>query len=388
MYVTTEKELNQVCDSLKDCQWLAIDTEFVREKTYFHRLGLIQVSGNGICAAIDPIQIKNIDPFLSLITHPKITKVFHAGKQDLEIFYRLCDKEIKPVFDTQVAASLVGWGAQISFAKLVMKVTGKKIHKAETYSDWCRRPLSKSQIAYALDDVRYLAPVYEKLLEQLEKLNRLDWLHREFEALENPDNYRLPDPRKQYLKVKNVRMLKPRNLAVMVELAAWREKEAIARDCLSKAILRDEPLLEIARLLPKKVEKMNSIRGINHREISRSGDQILKLIEKGLSVSPDKIPKLPETKNYSTRPGVEELLAAYVQLRSEELKIEPYMLADRKLIHQFVKCYEQNRNMEENLLFQGWRKDLIGKSLLSILDGEIGIGIGKNGNVRLIKVHP
>jgi len=384
MYVTTEDELAILCEKLKSCEVLALDTEFVRERTYFHCLGLIQVAGDGVCAAVDPILISDIRPFLEIIANPKVVKVFHAARQDLEILVRLCGQVITPVFDTQVAAALVGWGAQISFARIVQKVTGKKISKAETYTDWCRRPLRQSQIDYALDDARFLLPVYERLGQVLKKMNRQDWIQAEFANLEKPQVYELPDPRQQFLRIKNVRSLRRKNLAVMVELAAWREKEAIQRDSLPKSVVRDEPLLEIARSLPKKLDDLAQIRGFHRKEVSKSGQAILSAVEKGLAMPEDQIPELPEFNGYSTGKGVEELLAAYIQIRSEELKIEPSVLAHRKRIHDFVKCFEQKENLDDHFLMQGWRKEGVGDLLKAILDGKKALAIGENGKVRLI----
>ncbi len=190
MYLTTEKDLADFCDQLKSSPTLAVDTEFVRERTYYHKLGLIQVSDGMRCAAIDPIHIPNLDPFLDLIRNQNTVKVFHAARQDLEILYRLCNETIQPVFDTQIAASVVGWGSQISFAKIVNKVLGKKIDKSETYTDWCRRPLSERQIEYALDDVRLLFPVYENLKKILKRLDREEWLQGEFIPLVLPSSVR------------------------------------------------------------------------------------------------------------------------------------------------------------------------------------------------------
>jgi len=384
MYVTTEDELAVLCEKLKSCEVLALDTEFVRERTYFHRLGLIQVAGDDICAVVDPILISDIGPFLEIITNPKVVKIFHAARQDLEILVRLSGQVITPVFDTQVAAALVGWGAQISFARIVQKVTGKKINKTETYTDWCRRPLRQSQIDYALDDARFLLPVYERLGQVLKKMNRQDWIQAEFAKLEKPQVYDLPDPRRQFLKIKNVRNLKRKNLAVMVELAAWREEEAIRRDSLPKSVVRDEPLLEIARSLPEKPDDLANIRGFHRKEVSKSGTAILDAVKKGLAMPEDQVPELPEFDGYSTGKGVEELLAAYIQIRSEELKIEPSVLAHRKRIHDFVKCFEQKENLDEHFLMQGWRKEYVGDLLKSILNGGKALTIGKNGKVQLI----
>lgn len=384
MYVTTEDELAVLCEKLKSCEVLALDTEFVRERTYFHRLGLIQVAGDDICAVVDPILISDIGPFLEIITNPKVVKIFHAARQDLEILVRLSGQVITPVFDTQVAAALVGWGAQISFARIVQKVTGKKINKTETYTDWCRRPLRQSQIDYALDDARFLLPVYERLGQVLKKMNRQDWIQAEFAKLEKPQVYDLPDPRRQFLKIKNVRNLKRKNLAVMVELAAWREEEAIRRDSLPKSVVRDEPLLEIARSLPEKPDDLANIRGFHRKEVSKSGTAILDAVKKGLAMPEDQVPELPEFDGYSTGKGVEELLAAFIQIRSEELKIEPSVLAHRKRIHDFVKCFERKENLDEHFLMQGWRKEYVGDLLKSILNGSKALIIGKNGKVQLI----
>jgi ribonuclease D len=386
MYVTTDRELPDLIQKLENCKILAVDTEFVREKTYFHRLGLIQIGGDGVCGAVDPISVKNLDPLLDLLKRRDKIKVFHAGKQDLEILFRLTGEVVQPVFDTQIAASMVGWGAQISFAKIVKRVTGKKINKSETYTDWCRRPLRQSQIDYALDDVRYLIPVYHKLVKQLEKLNRSDWVEEEHRDLIDPANFELPDPHRQYLKVKNFRTLRPQSMAVLRELAAWREEQAMKRDCLAKSIVRDEPLLEIARSLPNSRKAIAEIRGVNSREVSSNGDEILKLIKKGLSTPEDQYPHIPDSSHYSTGRGVEELLAAFVQIRSEVLKIEPHMLADRKMIHSFVEFHEKKEDLEKHPLFHGWRKELIGSDLHLLLEGERGLSINHDGKVHLI--HP
>ena len=386
MYVTADRDLPELIRKLEKCEILAVDTEFVREKTYFHRLGLIQIGGDGVVGAVDPISVKNLDPVLDLLKRRDKVKVFHAGKQDLEILFRLTGEVVQPIFDTQVAASMIGWGAQISFAKIVKKVTGKKINKTETYTDWCRRPLRQSQIDYALDDVRYLIPVYHKLVKQLDKLNRTEWVEEEHRELVDPANFELPDPQKQYLKVKNFRTLKPKNMAVLRELAGWREEQAMKRNCLAKSIIRDEPLLEIARGLPASRKEMADIRGFHSREISASGDEILQLIQKGMNVPEDQYPNVPESSHYSTGRGVEELLAAFVQIRSEEIRIEPHMLADRKMIHSFVEFHEKKEDLQKHPLFHGWRRGLIGDDLHLLLAGERGLSINLDGKVHLF--HP
>ncbi len=381
MYLTTDQGLADFCDHLNSSPVLAIDTEFVRERTYYHKLGLIQVSDGTHFAAIDPIHISNLEPFLNLVRNQSTVKVFHAARQDLEILHRLCDGLIQPVFDTQIAASVVGWGSQISFAKIVNKVLGKKIDKSETYTDWCRRPLSERQIEYALDDVRLLFPVYENLKKVLKRLNREEWLQGEFIPLEDPDNFKAPNLEKLYMRIKNIRTLAPKNFAIICELAQWREKEAQVRDCLAKNIVRDESLLELARKAPIDSKGLSRVRGLHKNEITRSKKNILAAIQRGLNLPLDQIPKLPEFEIYKAPPGIEEMLSALVQIRSEKLKIEPSILADRKKINDFVKCFDQKLSLENHPLFCGWRKQAIGNQLYLALTGEMALAIGKNGKL-------
>lgn len=383
MYITSADQLKEFCQNLQSAEILAVDTEFVRERTYFHRIGLIQVGSGEHFAAIDPILLSDLTPLLELLKDPAKIKIFHAARQDLEILVRLCGQVIPPVFDTQIAAALVGWGTQISFAKIVYKALGKKIHKSETYTDWCRRPLSNSQIEYAIDDVRYLVPVYKKLVERLKKMNRLDWVKGEVRDWEDPKTFALPDPQKRFMKIKNLRSLRPRNLAVLQEIAAWREEEAVKRDCLAKAIIRDETLLEIARKIPRDSNALSDIRGFYQKELSKGGVSILSAIERAMAIPEEELTDLPESNGHATTRGVEELLAAYVQIRSEELKIEPSVLADRKQIHSFVTHFEQKEDMEDHFLFQGWRKELIGTPMFSLLSGKVGLKIDPSGQVCL-----
>ncbi len=383
MYITSADQLNGFCENLQSAEILAVDTEFVRERTYFHRIGLIQVGSGEHFAAIDPVLLSDLTPLLELLKDPTKIKIFHAARQDLEILVRLCGQVIPPVFDTQIAAALVGWGTQISFAKIVYKALGKKIHKTETYTDWCRRPLSDSQIEYAIDDVRYLVPVYNKLVERLKKMNRLDWVKGEVRDWEDPKTFALPNTQKRFMKIKNLRSLKHRNLKVLQEIAAWREEEAIERDCLAKAIIQDETLLEIARKIPRDSKALSGIRGFYQKELNKGGVAILSAIERAMEVPEEDLMALPESNAHTTTRGVEELLAAYVQIRSEELKIEPSVLADRKQIHSFVTHFEQKGDMKEHFLFQGWRKELIGVPMLDLLSGKAGLKIDHSGQVCL-----
>jgi ribonuclease D len=227
-------------------------------------------------------------------------------------------------------------------------------------------------------------PVYKKLVDRLTRMGRLEWVRGEVMGWEDPKTFALPDPQKRFMKIKNLRSLKPRNLTVLQKIAAWREGEAVKRDCLAKAIVRDETLLEIARKIPRDIKTLSGIRGMYQKEMSKGGVAILKAIENAMEVAEGNLIELPESNGHATTRGVEELLAAYVQIRSEELKIEPSVLADRKKIHSFVTHFEQNQDVEEHILFQGWRKELIGIPMFSLLSGKMGLKIDPSGQVCLI----
>ena len=217
-------------------------------------------------------------------------------------------------------------------------------------------------------------------------LKRSDWMEGELAIWENPDTFALPDPQSRYMKIKNLRTLNPRNIAVLRELAAWREKVAVSRDCLAKSIVRDETLLEIARKMPTDVKDLSALRGFYHKEVAKSGIAIIKSVKRGKEALEGELPTLPESDGHSTTRGIEELLSAFVQIRSEELKIEPSVLADRKRIHSFATHFEQRMNMDEHFLLQGWRKECIGKPMLSLLNGEVGLKINPLGQVTLIPI--
>ena len=215
----------------------------------------------------------------------------------------------------------------------------------------------------------------------LKKLNRDEWLQGEFIKLEDPNTFQSPNLEKLYMRIKNIRTLAPKNFAIICELAQWREKEAQNRDCLAKTIVRDESLLELARKAPKDIEGLNSIRGLHKNEITRSNKNILAAIQRGLKVPLDQIIKLPELEIYKASPGIEEILSALVQIKADKLNIEPSVLADRKKVNDFVKCFDQNSSIKNHPLFSGWRKQAIGDQLYLALSGKTALAIGENGKL-------
>lgn len=384
MYITQKKQLTDLCSRLCDTSRIAVDVEFMREKTYFPILALVQVASEGICAAIDPIEIKSFDPLYEILHNPKIEKVFHASRQDLEIFFQYSGKPVQNIFDTQIAASLVGFGAQVSLMKLVEKTAGVRLEKTQQYTNWIRRPLSDCQIEYALNDVRYLLQSQTYLLNKLQKLKRDSWLVDEFATLSDPALYELPQPDNQYLKIKGIRSLKPRSLAILRELAAWRELEARKRNRYCNSIIREEALLGIAKRIPRTMEELSSMRGV---ELKQNGTSILEAIERGLAVPDSEVPELPATNNTGVSDGTEGLLWVYTQHRGKKLKISPSYLATRQEIQELTTLKDKNA-ISGHSLMSGWKKDLIGNDLLLLLEGKASLGIdSRTGNLKLIRAN-
>ncbi len=227
----------------------------MRERTYFARLCLIQLASDDVAAIVDPLAIDDLSPLKELLTDPKVVKMFHAGSQDLEIFYRLFGVATAPVFDSQVAATLAGFPQQVGYGALVKEVMGVTLDKGDTYTDWAKRPLSDTQVEYALNDVRYLPEIRRRLLSEMEREGRIDWLAADFSRLEDPATYEVV-PRELWRRVKRVSSLNRRQLAVAREVAAWREDEAQRRDVPKRWVVGDESIIEIARRAPKTADEL------------------------------------------------------------------------------------------------------------------------------------
>lgn len=221
-YIDKPEQLEQLCEAIRQSEWLALDTEFMREKTYYPKLCLLQVCNGKTAACVDPLSLNRLDPLIEIIMDPSIVKVFHAGRQDLEIFNFLWQKLPAPLFDTQLAATLLGLGEQLGYASLVQKLLGIELDKGHTRTDWSRRPLQPGQLRYALDDVIYLGEIYNDLDNRLRKLGRENWLQEEFTLLADPDTYRI-DPDSAWQKIKGRQRLKGVQLAVLQRLTAWRK---------------------------------------------------------------------------------------------------------------------------------------------------------------------
>jgi len=366
VYVTDTQALRELVLELRKAKAVAVDTEFMREKTYFARLCLIQLGTDDIAAIVDPLTIEDLSPLCDLLTDPNVVKVFHAGSQDMEIFYRLCGVAAAPIFDTQVAATLAGFQQQVGYGALVKEVLDVTLDKGDTYTDWARRPLSDTQVEYALNDVRYLPEVHRRLIATLESEGRLGWLAADFAHIEDPATYEVI-PEEQWRRVKRISSLNRRQLAVAREVAAWRELEAQRRDVPKRWILGDESIVEIARRSPTTAEDVAGIRGVPDK-VGRAAQRALaESVVRGLAVSDSELPSITKRK----RPagdidGAVDLMVALVRARAHERGVAMPLLASREDLERLAAG-----EREASPLLEGWRREMVGDELVSLLDGSL-----------------
>lgn len=364
-YVESAADLDILCAQLAGADWMTLDTEFLREKTYYPKLCLLQVAVPGVVACVDPLSIEDISPLLDVIYNASTTKVMHAARQDMEILYHLRGALPAPVFDTQIAALLLGFPDQVGYGTLVSELLGVQLDKLHTRADWSQRPLSPEQIRYAADDVIYLAQVYEQLIERLDKLGRLDWLSGDFERLVQPELYSNL-PHQAWLRVKGINRIKGASLSVVQALAAWRESLAQRLDRPRGWLLRDDVMIDIARHLPANLAALGRIRGLNERIVSKNGEQLLGLVTEARDREPEPLPASGKRKRLKPeQEALVDALMAVVRLCALENSLNPAVLASRKQLELLVAG---NRDTE---VMQGWRSKLAGERLQAMLDGEL-----------------
>ncbi len=366
MYVTDTPSLRELVEQLRSAPAVAIDTEFMRERTYFARLCLIQLASDDVAAIVDPLAIDDLSPLKALLTDPKVVKVFHAGSQDLEIFYRIFGVATAPVFDSQVAATLAGFPQQVGYGALVKDVMGVTLDKGDTYTDWAKRPLSATQVEYALNDVRYLTEIRRRLLSEMEREGRIDWLAADFSRLEDPATYEVV-PRELWRRVKRVSSLNRRQLAVAREVAAWREEEAQRRDVPKRWVVGDESIIEIARRAPKTADELLAIRGVADK-IGRGAQQgLLSAVAAGVAVSDADLPSLDKRRRpVGDVDGAVDLMIALVRLRAREHGVAMPLMASRDDLERLAAGEK-----EASPLLEGWRKKMVGDELVALLEGRL-----------------
>ena len=391
-YVTDQRALESLCQTLRQSPRLALDTEFVGEDTFVPRLELIQVATATAAAVIDFPAVQSsgsLDAFWELICDTKIEKIVHAGRQDLDLFATHAGQIPKPFFDTQIAAAMVGYGAQVAYANLVQRLHGTRLAKAHTFTNWSARPLSDDQIAYALEDVEFLLSIHTHLQDRLSSLGRLEWVSEEFARLETAVGEKSREPQERYQRIRGWDTLKPKGAAVLRELAAWREAEARRRNVPRGRVMRDEVLLQLARHPPKSVHELRGLRGVHSSEVDRHGEQLLTTITSVLALPPSAWPAVPrERKQDPESTGIVELLQAVLKALAAEEGIAPTMLATSSDLQTLVEA-KQNRTALDVPLLRGWRRQLAGDLLLQVLDGAVTITVDRtSGALRMITGRP
>lgn len=381
MIITTAHQLDAICSKLRKAGSFGVDTEFVRERTYFIRLGIMQVACPDVEAILDPYSLESLVPFYELICDPAVEKVVHAGEQDFFVIFERSGKPPRNVFDTQIGAALVGYGEQLSYAKLVQKVTGVKLSKLETLTDWTARPLTRAQVGYALDDVRHLPSLRGHLGRRLKEMGRVDWAREEFRYLEQPETYMLPEPQEFYERIKTGGM-DGRQLGVLRELAAWREEEARRRDIPRGWVIRDQALVEIARKAPTSVNELRRIRSIKSQEVERNGATILEAVHRGVENPADeRVLKTSSVRTKTRAKPLVRLLDAWLQARAAAAKIAPSIIASKDQLKALVEGHLQG-DVPDLPVMSGWRRDLVGGELLDILTGKLRLRVvSQTGNL-------
>lgn len=389
-YIADHTGLESLCTQLREAERIAIDTEFVGEDNYVPRLELIQIATHSVAAVLDfpALHAKGpLDNFWELLCRPTLEKVLHAGRQDLELFATYAGQVPKPFFDTQIAAAMAGHGAQVAYAHLVQRVSGTRLDKAHTFTNWSQRPLTKEQITYALEDVQYLLAVHDHLRGKLTSLGRLDWVQEEFDRLESVLGSGTREPQERYQRIRGWESLKPKTAAVLRALAAWREGEAKRKNVPRGRVLRDEVVLQLARQAPKTINELRGVRGLHPSEIDRNGATILDVIQKALALPPSEWPEIPRDKRPEPEStGLVELLQAVLKTRAAEADIAPTLLATTADLQALVDAKEQRITLELPIL-RGWRREIAGETLLQVLEGKTTVSVDPRSGKMSLKSH-
>lgn len=368
-WIDTAPALAALCGRLSECAWIVLDTEFLREKTYYPKLCLVQVASADEVACIDPLALPDLAPLLALLADPSITKVLHSARQDMEIFYHLAGTPPAPVFDTQVAAPLLGFADQIGYANLVRELTGVTLDKLHTRADWSQRPLSAEQLRYAAEDVIHLVTVYRELHARLEARGRLDWLADDFRQLSDPALY-AAHPEQAWRRIRGINRLRGASLAILQALAAWREQQAQRVDRPRGWLLKDEVMIDIARHKPDTLQALGNIRGTSEGLLKRSGTELLELVSRAAQTRPVPLPDDGERVRLDERQqALVDVMMAVVRITALENELNPAMLASRKQLEALLGGDSSGGVM------QGWRRKLVGERLQRLLRGELQLTI-------------
>jgi len=365
--INSTSDLDVFCQELQHSEFITVDLEFIREKTYYAQLCLIQVGTPDTAAIIDPLADKiDLKPFFALLKNPSVTKVFHSGRQDIEILYKLTGFIPTPLFDTQIAAMVCGYGDTVSYETLVNKICGIELDKSSRLSNWSVRPLDQNQLKYALSDVTYLVNIYLDLKTQLKNNGRLHWLDEEMEILKAPETY-VVDPMEAWHKIKP-RTHNPKMLTILRELAAWREERAQRKDLPRQNIIKDDLLINIAAVCPTTLEELALVRCIRKDIIEgKLGTEIMEVITAAKEIPPSQYVKASKDKQVPPGcAGLYELLKLLLKLTSLESGVVAKLIASDDDLKHFATFRDRS-----NPILKGWRRELFGNKALELRNGKL-----------------
>ncbi|WP_418830924.1 ribonuclease D [Paraeggerthella sp.] len=380
MYIANQENLVAFVERAMRSSVLAIDTEFLREKTYYAKLCLIQLATDDEAVIVDPFSVGDLGALKPVLENESVVKLFHAGSQDLEILLREVGVLPRPIFDTQVAAALLGHTQQIGYAALVGTECGVTLKKIDSFTDWSRRPLSESQLEYAADDVLYLPRMYARMRAQLERKGRLSWLDRDFKEMSDPAKY-ATDERSRYRRLKRVSQLSRRQLSAAREVAAWRELEAQRRDVPRKWVITDEQIVEACKREARSIDELFMVRGMSDKLSTREARAVVSLMGSALDAPPDSWPDVDRcSKNEPNVDAQVDMMTAVVRLRAKESGVAFPTLASHDDLARVARGYRDNID-----LLRGWRRSLVGEELLELLEGRLSLRLD-GGDLKVDRI--
>lgn len=368
-FITQKEELAAFCSQVADGAFIAVDTEFIRDKTYFPKLCLVQIAGPGQAAVIDPLaESMDLAPVFKLMQKASLTKVFHAARQDIEIFYMLSGKMPAPIFDTQVAAAVCGYGESVGYEALVNHIVGQELDKSSRFTDWSARPLSEKQLHYALSDVTHLRVIYEDLKTKIEAAGRTSWIAEEHAYLIDPAIYQI-DPNEAWRRLKFGHM-RPKNLAALRELAKWREIEARKHDVPRGRILKDETLVEMASVMPRKESDIARMRSVDKHLSKTKIDAILSCVATALALLPAEYPQVKHHKKPSENiTSAVAMLQLLLKVKADINGIASSMVANKEDLEAIALGKTDTPAM------QGWRYEIFGQQAEKLIQGKLKLSL-------------
>lgn len=378
--ITTTDALAAICDRMAKHPFITVDTEFLRETTYYPLLCVAQIASADEAVVIDALAPGiDLKPFFALLADEKVVKVFHAARQDIEIVWNMAKTIPHPIFDSQVAAMVLGYGDSISYDQLVQRITGDVLDKSNRFTDWTRRPLTDAQTTYALSDVTHLRDVYIKLAADLEKRGRTSWVEAEMSILTSPETYRA-DPANAWERLKT-RVRKPKELSVLMEIAAWREREAQTRDVPRSRVLKDDVLGDIATQAPTTIEKLGHLRSLPKGfERSRWGEAIVEAVQRGVDRDPKTLPRFERFRPAQNGAATVELLKVLLRMTAESHGVAAKVIATVDELDRIAA--DDDADVPA---MKSWRRELFGEKAIALKHGKLALAVDKGRVVTVDK---